>query len=184
VSGGRLQLALALACTLVGLSVAPAVASEERSAKAPKCVKWAKRHGKRVCVKRALPPPARPLAGRYSGTTSQGSRFFFTVVRQGAATSIEDPYFDELDESCEPSAHLTFTSVGLTGRIPLDAKGRFAAELHGTRDDESSYAFTLKGTLDLHGHGAGTFVERETFLSEGASYDCSTGQQTWTATAS
>jgi hypothetical protein len=192
-----LLIALAVAGLLAAttLAAAPLPATGVTAKVPPKCVKWGKKNGKKVCLKRAKPkvkpkpkpkptpppPPTQPPAptapsGQYATNTSQNSTLKFTV----GSDAVSGFAVGEVDSTCNPGAWLNGNHLTLTGAAKLDANGHFAITFPISFTGGGTGSLQVDGTITTAGNASGTMSYNASFTSNGTAYTCSSGSVTWT----
>jgi hypothetical protein len=186
---GRVQIALAIVGVLAGLSAAAAPLAFAHDGKVPRCIKWKKVHGKRVCVKRAKPKPKPATTttteetssgpvfaeGHYSANTTQNSTLQFDLTSDVAS------FFQigELDVTCDPGGFLSGFHPGLGGALLVDENGKFNAAFPISFAGGGSGTVTLDGVVTQAGTVSGTFSANVTYVSDGVAITCSSGTVQW-----
>jgi hypothetical protein len=197
----KLVLAAAAALAVAGILAATGAASAPAPShpaqvahlfeKAPKCVKYAKKHGKKVCVKRAKakpkPPPAPTgdgdggggtttptqvsLDGTYTGVTGQNASVQFDL----AGDTLGSLTLSEVDVTCNPggweSALYGTFSVGES----LDTSGKLHASIPVTTSSGNTGTLVVDITVDAAGKASGSLTLTMTIGGTGGPYACTSG---------
>jgi hypothetical protein len=198
-------MALAVAGALAGGSVGSSPAPEQHArvvegvAKAPlKCLKYKRLHGKRVCVKRAkakpkpkpkpvgtttattttttTTAPAGPMAGSYTGVSSQNASIQFTV----SGSQLQTLVFGEIDGTCSPGGWEYAIYGDLGDTLTIDAAGKVHASIPVTTTSGNTGSVAFDATVDASGRATGSYTLTITVGGTGGPYACSSGAVTWT----
>jgi hypothetical protein len=205
------KLALSLACVVLvvagilagtGAASAPAPSHPAQVAqlfeKAPECLKYAKKHGKKVCVKRAKARPKTapggsgdgssptptpiptPIAGSYVATTAQGGTLEFRIVGEAPLVTIDPVAFDEIDKTCTPGPFGWGFAWKPGGSGSVGDDGRFSLTLPYTYQSGGSGSVVFAGIVDTTGRASGTLTLSESYsgATTGTHYSC-TASTTW-----
>jgi hypothetical protein len=152
------------------------------AAKTPKCIKWKKVRGKRVCSKRAAPAPAPvplPKRGSYRAVTTQNATLTFDVVASDGGVALARVALAEIDETCQPGGWQWITSITLNGQVKVTAAGRFQLAIPVNYDGGKG-TLTLTGIIDSLGRASGTITNSAAITSGGRSFSCDSGTVGWT----
>jgi hypothetical protein len=131
------------------------------------------------------PPPSPPPAatpGHYAGKTADNELFAFDIRADGL--SLVNLQTGQINESCDPTGYLSGGNLSFAGPIPVATDGGFAIN--------TTINFTFQGNpgqdaVKITGHvtggtASGTYrVDTSLTLSNGQGLNCSSGDQTWTA---
>jgi hypothetical protein len=185
-----LFLVLAVAGVLAGSSLGVPTPATGVGAKPGKCIKWKKKHGKRVCVKRAKPKPkptgtttttttpATPTApnGHYSANTSQNTTLQFDLSN-GTVSKLA---LTEIDSTCQPGSWLGGNHISLTAQTAtLSPTGTFTVTAPITFTDGSTGTLAINGTVNVSGATSGTLTWSNSYTAGGTAYTCASGTVTW-----
>jgi hypothetical protein len=131
----------------------------------------------------ALPPPPPPRAtpGHYEGRSSFNEAFDLDVSADG--NSVVNLRTGQINESCNPSAHISGGNLTAPGPYAIAADGSFSISATITITvGESTGTRTIKIAGRFAGAAAtGTIRTDTTFTLDGTSYVCNSGDQTWSA---
>jgi hypothetical protein len=133
----------------------------------------------------APPPPPPPSAtpGHYEGKTADNEAFRFDVGADGR--TLTNLQTGQINESCDPPAYLSGGNLTFPGPIAVAQDGTFTinANLTGSLTGGGSVTDIVNITGHIAGGiASGTYkVDTSFALSNGAGYNCSSGNQTWTA---
>lgn len=125
----------------------------------------------------------RAKSGHYAGTTSLGKAITFDVPGDGMSVA---NFSTILDMNCQEVQGFTVTEpLTLTSPIALQPDLTFNLSDSGTFSDGSTYSSVLKGSVPADGNASG-FIRLDLAIPvQGfGTVHCSTGDVTWTATAS
>ena len=126
-----------------------------------------------------LPPPATP--GHYEGRSTFNEAFDLDVSADGK--SVVNLRTGQINESCNPSAHISGGNLTAPGPYAIAADGSFsiAATITITVGD-STGTRSIKIAGRFAGTSAsGTIRTDTTFTLDGTGYVCNSGDQTWSA---
>jgi hypothetical protein len=130
-------------------------------------------------------PPAVPAAvpGHYEGRSTLNEIFNFDVSADGR--SLTNLQTGQVNESCDPSAHIAGGNINAPGPFPIALDGSFSISgtINGTIGAGDSY--TRKIVITGHSSGgtaSGTLRTDTSFSISGTAFTCNSGDQTWTAT--
>jgi hypothetical protein len=134
------------------------------------------------------PPPtgvAKP--GHYAGKTADNENWSFDIGSDGL--SLANLQTGQINQSCQPP-DITLAGGNLTDPGPetinQDGTFSFSATLSGSvGGNPSTDVITIAGAVKSDGTASGTYKEDTTFTdsSTGTAYSCTSGNQTWTASA-
>jgi hypothetical protein len=126
------------------------------------------------------PPPAAP--GHYDGRTSQNEIFAFDVSADG--TRITGLHTGQINQSCDPPDY--YLSGGYlnnwSGSVQRD--GSFTLGFNGpgtVGGNAATFKITIVGRFST-GTASGTIRDDVSWMQSGTAYNCSSGDQTWSAT--
>jgi hypothetical protein len=130
-------------------------------------------------------PVAQP--GHYAGQTSQNEAWAFDVTPDGKG--LTNLTTGQINMSCSIGGTTVGSTYGgnihLTSTIPIASNGSFSATVNfnGTISgiQTTSDVFTVAGQF-TNNTASGTWNEKLSFTYQGYGIDCTTGDQTWTAT--
>jgi hypothetical protein len=135
----------------------------------------------------STPPPTSPPAGvtpgHYEGKTADNEAFRFDVSADG--TGLSNLQTGQINESCDPPAYLSGGNLAGPGPFPIAPDGTFSIKqtLSGTVSGSMSTINALITGRLSGGTASGTYRVDTTFtLANGTGYNCSSGDQAWTAT--
>jgi hypothetical protein len=132
------------------------------------------------------PPPSPPpgvTPGHYEGKTADNEVFRFDVNADGKGLS--NLQTGQINESCDPPAYLSGGNLTGPGPFPIAADGTFSISqtLSGTVSGSASTINALITGRVSGGSASGTYRVDTTFTAaDGTGYNCSSGNQPWTAT--
>jgi hypothetical protein len=131
-------------------------------------------------------PVAQP--GHYAGTTSQNEAWSFDVTPDGRG--VTNLTSGQVNTSCSIAGQTIGSTSGgnihLTGTIPIAQNGSFSATVNFTGGTIGGIPIT-SDVLNVAGQfsnnsASGTWNEKFSFPYQGYQIDCTSGDQTWTAT--
>ena len=130
------------------------------------------------------PPPPTPAAtpGHYEGKTADNELFAFDIGATGL--TLTNLQTGQINEHCEPPLYLSGGNLRAGGPYPVAFDGAFtiSGSITGSVDGSPS---TENVTITGHvtgGSASGTYREETSLtLQNGTGYNCTTGDQTWTA---
>jgi hypothetical protein len=130
------------------------------------------------------PPPPSPAAtpGHYQGKTADNELFAFDISPD--ARGLMNLQTGQMNESCDPPAYLSGGDISAPGPFPVALDGSFTitGAFAGTvGGNPSTEKITITGRVS-GAVASGTYREDTSFTeSNGTGYNCSTGNQTWSA---
>jgi hypothetical protein len=197
-----IALVIAGALATTGAASAPAPSHPAEVAhfvtKTPKCLKFAKKHGKKVCVKRAkAKPKPKPTGGGDGGTTTTPTPTPTPTAISGTYTGVSAQnaslQFDlhdgtlgsmtvgEIDSTCNPGGW----EYALFGTFPvgrsLDDAGKLHASIPVQTSSGDSGTLVVDVTVDTTGRATGSLVLTMNVNDTGGPYTCSSGTVAWNA---
>jgi hypothetical protein len=165
----------------------------------PKCVKYAKKHGKKVCIKRAKPKPKpkpKPvptpsgdgdgggttttqvsLDGSYTGVSAQNASVQFDLSGDTLGTLT----LGEIDTTCTPGGWENALYGSFSVGESLDASGKLHASIPVTTTSGSTGTLVVDITADASGKATGALSLTLTVGGTGGPYSCTSGAVTLTA---
>jgi hypothetical protein len=130
-------------------------------------------------------PAASETPGSYTGFTdgSDSSSVYFYVAPDGG--SIEDVDIPPVDAepSCTPSGSVSSAPVGISS-IPINSDGSFSSTTTQTglvEHQPATFTYTFDGQFSNSTTITGTWREEVAYSNSGTSYDCTTGDESFTA---
>jgi hypothetical protein len=137
------------------------------------------------------PPPSPPPSpspspavtpGHYEGKTADGESFRFDIAANGR--SLTNLQTGQINETCDPPAYLSGGNLTAPGPYPVGLDGSFtiSATLNGmVSGSPSTIKAAITGRISA-GAASGTYrVDTSFTAADGTGYNCSSGNQTWTA---
>ncbi len=126
------------------------------------------------------PPPAAP--GHYDGRTSQNEIFAFDVSANG--TSITGLHTGQINQSCNPPDYYLSGGYLNNWSGPIQRDGSFTLGYNGpgtVGGNAATFTITIVGHFGT-GTASGTIRDDVSWTQNGTAYNCSSGDQTWSAT--
>jgi hypothetical protein len=132
----------------------------------------------------APPPPPAPAAtpGHYEGRTSQNEIFAFDVSADSAR--ITGLHTGQINQSCNPPDYYLSGGYLNNWSGPLARDGTFNWKSTGpgtVGGNQATFTIVITGRIGA-GTASGTIRDDVTWAQGGTTYNCSSGDQTWTAT--
>lgn len=130
------------------------------------------------------PAPPAPAAtpGHYEGRTSQNEIFAFDVSADGGR--ITGLHTGQINESCDPPDYY-LSGGNLNGWAgPVGRDGSFVMSYDGpwkVDDNDATEKISIAGRI-ANGSASGTILVQSSWAQGGTTYNCSSGDQTWSAT--
>lgn len=129
------------------------------------------------------PPPPIPL-GHYTGKTADNENWQFDVVASGGGEAVANLQTGQMNMSCNPADYYLYGgNLAAQGPYALDSQGGFTIDLNYPNTVGSSASIDtahITGHITTTGVAAGTYQKNTQFSTNGISYNCSTGVQSWT----
>jgi len=122
--------------------------------------------------------------GSYSGKTADNEVWGFQVVSNGGVEQVVNLKTGQMNESCNPPDYYLYGgNLSLQGPYALDSQGGFTIDVsypNTVGSSASSDSAHITGHITTTGVAAGTYQKNTQFSTNGISYNCSTGVQSWT----
>jgi hypothetical protein len=123
--------------------------------------------------------------GHYSGKTADNEAWAFDVVSSGGSEHVANLQTGQMNQSCNPpDYYLSGGNLSFAGPWTLGSDGGFVIDENYPNTVGSSASIDtvqVTGQISTNGVAAGTYQKNTQFSTNGISYNCSTGHQSWTA---